>query len=87
GIIMLADAVEASVRSLKDKSVDNIRRTVAKMVNEIYEEGELNESGLTLKDLESIIDEFTKVLSSMYHKRIEYPSNGGEKSDESERAG
>jgi len=73
GIIMLADSIEAAVRSIKDPTPSKIEEMVAEVVNGIYNERELDESGLTLKDLELIIEEFVKVLVSTYHQRIEYP--------------
>jgi hypothetical protein len=42
-------------------------------VNRIYLERELDDSGLTLKDLEIIIEEFTRSIINISHKRIEYP--------------
>lgn len=73
GIIMLADSIEAAVKSIKDPTPSKIEEMVTEVVNGIYNERELDESGLTLKDLELIIEEFVKVLVSTYHQRIEYP--------------
>ncbi|MCD6103308.1 MAG: phosphohydrolase, partial [Thermotogaceae bacterium] len=73
GIIMLADSVEAAVRSLKKPTPSRLKNLVQEIVFSIYNEGELDESGLTLRDLEIIIEEFTKVLVSMMKSRIEYP--------------
>ncbi|HEW91173.1 MAG TPA: HDIG domain-containing protein [Thermotogaceae bacterium] len=73
GIIMLADSIEAAIRSIKDPTPSKIEEMVTEIVNDIYNERELDESGLTLKDLELIIEEFVRVLVSTYHQRIEYP--------------
>jgi len=73
GIIMLADSVEAAVRSIEKPRPSRIREVVGDIVNTIYNERELDESGLTLKDLELIAEAFTKTLSSMYHERVGYP--------------
>lgn len=73
GIIMLADAVEAVSRTLKGKSHSQIRSIVEEIVMGIFTEKQLDNSGLTLEDLENIIDEFVRVLMSFYHHRIEYP--------------
>lgn len=73
GIIMLADAVEAAFRSLKNPSANRIKSIVEDIVSGIYNERELDESGLTLKDLEAIAEEFTRVLFNMFRSRIEYP--------------
>lgn len=73
GIIMLADSIEAAVRSIKEPTPSKIEEMVTEVVNDIYNERELDESGLTLKDIELIIEEFVRVLVSTYHHRIEYP--------------
>ncbi|MCS7174297.1 HDIG domain-containing metalloprotein [Pseudothermotoga sp.] len=73
GIIMLADAVEAAFRSLKNPSASRIKSVVEEIVSGIYNERELDESGLTLQDLEAIAEEFTRVLFNMFRSRIEYP--------------
>jgi putative nucleotidyltransferase with HDIG domain len=76
GIIMLADSVEATSRTLKSKTHSQIKSTVEEIVMGIFHERQLDSSGLTLEDLESIIDEFTKVISTFYHSRVEYPKEG-----------
>jgi len=73
GIIMLADSVEAAFRSVKNPTASRIRSLVEEIVSGIYNERELDESGLTLKDLEAVADEFAKVLLNMFKSRIEYP--------------
>ncbi|MDI3516118.1 MAG: cyclic-di-AMP phosphodiesterase PgpH [Thermotogota bacterium] len=80
GIIMLADSVEAAVRSIEKPRMSRIREVVEDIVNAVYNERELDESGLTLKDLELIIEAFTKTLSSMYHERVSYPDLEGKES-------
>jgi len=77
GIVMLADTVEAAVRSIKDsgKEVD-LDKTIHKLIMETVEDGQLNQSGLSLKDLGLIEKVFKKVLSGIYHNRIEYPEDG-----------
>ncbi|HBT39967.1 MAG: 7TM receptor with intracellular metal dependent phosphohydrolase [Thermotoga sp. 50_1627] len=73
GIIMLADSVEAAFRSVKNPTASRIRSLVEEIVSGIYNERELDESGLTLKDLEAVADEFARVLLNMFKSRIEYP--------------
>ncbi len=72
-IVMLADAVEAAVRSLKQPSATRIRQTVHSIIQQRFNEGELNQSPLTLRDLSRIEDAFVQVLMGVYHSRIEYP--------------
>ncbi|MEG0711301.1 MAG: HDIG domain-containing protein, partial [Niameybacter sp.] len=74
-LIMLADVVEATVRSMqhkigKEMAVEDI---VRKMVRQKLDEGQLDECPLYISDLEKIIESFTRMLKGMYHERIEYP--------------
>jgi cyclic-di-AMP phosphodiesterase PgpH len=73
GIVMLADSVEAVVRSVKSHTAESIAALVQKIINERIAEGELLDSELTLRDLEEIKAAFTAILIGMYHPRIEYP--------------
>ncbi len=72
-LVMLADACEAAVRSLSRPNVNRIESTVRKVIRERLHDGQLDDCNLTLKDLNIIGDVFTRVLSSMFHSRIEYP--------------
>lgn len=79
GIIMLADSVEAAFKSLKDPSPGKTQELVEDIVNGIYNERQLDKSGLNLDDLEKIIQAFTRVLMSMNQPRIAYPREETEK--------
>jgi cyclic-di-AMP phosphodiesterase PgpH len=72
GILMLADCIEASSRTLTDPTPAKIQGLVQKQVNRIFASGQLDESDLTLRDLHLIAKEFTRVLSGIYHRRTEY---------------
>ncbi|MGI6036723.1 MAG: HD family phosphohydrolase [Limnochordia bacterium] len=72
-LIMLADAVEAAVRSLARPTPDRIEALVHKIIKERLNDGQLDESDLTLKDLDKVAAAFTKVLSGIFHNRVEYP--------------
>ncbi|MGI6364397.1 MAG: HD family phosphohydrolase [Bacillota bacterium] len=74
GIIMLADSVEAAVRSLSQPNQFRIQNMVAKIVRDKLSDGQLDECDLTLKDLSLISDAFVRVLTGIYHKRIAYPT-------------
>jgi len=76
---MLADSVEAAFKSLKDPSLGKIKELVEDIVNGIYNERQLDQSGLNLSDLEEIIDAFTRVLVNTSQSRIEYPKEKVEK--------
>jgi putative nucleotidyltransferase with HDIG domain len=75
GIVMLADGVEASVRSLPAKTVDEIRRMVDKIVGDRVGEGQLDECDMTLADIQRIKDAFVELLTGVYHERIPYPED------------
>jgi len=72
-LIMLADACEAAVRSISKPNANRIEATVRKIIRQRLHDGQLDECNLTLKDLNTIGDVYIRVLSSMFHKRIEYP--------------
>lgn len=72
-ILMLADVVEAQVRSLKEKSSARIEQTVRKIIDDVFREAQLDECELTLKDLDDIHKAFVRILLGIYHQRIEYP--------------
>ena len=74
-IVMLADGVEASVRSLPRKDDAEIRAMVDRIVNERLADGQLDESNLTLRDIDRIRTSFVEQLLGMYHQRITYPEN------------
>ena len=73
GIVMLADSVEAVVRSAKDHSPENVAALVRKVVDERVAESQLDDCDLTIRDVEEIKKAFTAILMGMYHPRIEYP--------------
>lgn len=75
GIIMLADSVEASVRSISEPTNGKIEEMVNDIIKARLNEGQLDNCDLTLKDLEKIRKAFLKVLTGIYHKRIEYPKD------------
>lgn len=72
-LVMLADSCEAAVRSLGKPNINRIEATVRRIIKERLNDGQLDDCKLTLHNLQEIGDVFIRVLSSMYHKRIEYP--------------
>jgi cyclic-di-AMP phosphodiesterase PgpH len=72
-LVMLADCVEAAARSLSKPTVNRIEAAVRKLIKERLHDGQLDECGLTLRDLNTIGDVFIRVLSGIFHSRIEYP--------------
>ena len=74
-ILMLADSVEASVRSLSSHEESTIRAMVTRIVDERLDDGQFDECDLTLRDVERIREAFVAQLLGMYHQRIAYPQN------------
>jgi cyclic-di-AMP phosphodiesterase PgpH len=74
-LIMLADGVEASVRSLSSRDEPAIRAMVARIIDERMSDGQFDECDLTLRDVEKIKEAFVQQLLGMYHQRIAYPQN------------
>ena len=71
-IVMLADSVEAAVRSLS-KPTRAVSRACQEDSQERLADGQFDECDLTLKDLDGVANAFVRVLSGIYHPRIEYP--------------
>jgi putative nucleotidyltransferase with HDIG domain len=74
-LIMLADSVEASVRSLASRDEPAIRAMVSRIIEERIADGQFDECDLTLRDLERIKEAFVGQLLGMYHSRVAYPQN------------
>lgn len=74
GIIMLADSVEAAVRSINDPTKGKIEEMVNNIIKDKLSLGQLDNCDLTLKDLEKIRKCFLKALYGIYHQRVEYPT-------------
>ncbi len=74
-LIMLADGVEASVRSLESRDEPAIRAMVGRIIAERMEDGQLDECDITMRDVEKIREAFVGQLLGMYHTRVAYPQN------------
>lgn len=72
-LVMLADVVEAASRSLENPTPSRIQGLVQSLINKLFSDNQLDECPLTLKDLHKIARSFNKILSGIYHHRIEYP--------------
>ncbi|GAE88068.1 hypothetical protein [Acetivibrio straminisolvens] len=81
-VVMLADSVEAAVRSMPDKTEGKIEGLIRKIIKDKLDDGQLDNCNLTLKDLDNIAKAFMKVFSGVFHAREEYPDikkeGGGE---------
>ena len=72
-VVMLADSSEAAIRSIKEPTRESIRGMIDKVVNGKIEDGQLENSDLTLKEIQIVKDSFLEVIMGMFHERIEYP--------------
>lgn len=72
-IIMLADSIEAAIRSLDEKTPMAMESMIRKIIGGKIEDNQLSEANLTFKEIEIIIKTFIKTLVSIHHVRIKYP--------------
>ena len=75
GIVMLADAVEATSSALRPNTEKAIEKLVNSIVDDDLMEGQLDDSGLTLGDLRLIRASFIETLKGRFHVRVKYPGN------------
>ena len=73
GVLMVADTVEAASRTLEDFSEDSIRKLVTRLLDDIVEDGQLDQTDLTLFDLRRLSYTLQNVLKTIHHHRVEYP--------------
>jgi cyclic-di-AMP phosphodiesterase PgpH len=73
-ILMLADSVESASKVLQEPTPDRIRALVDRIVDAKITQGQLDDAPLTMSDIAGIKEQFTSVLSGMYHHRIDYPT-------------
>jgi membrane-associated HD superfamily phosphohydrolase len=77
GIVMLADSVEAASRALAEPTPSRIKSLVQRVTNNIFLDGQMEECELTLKDLQKIQESFNRILTAIFHQRIDYPLSTG----------
>lgn len=75
-ILMMADAVEAASRSLKDYTPESINNLVDKIIDSQIAEGLLKEAPISFQDVETVKKAFKSRLSNIYHSRVAYPEMG-----------
>ena len=89
GLVMLGDVIEASSRTLSNPTPARIRSLVRERIERIYMDGQLDECELTLRNLNTIAESFIKILTGIFHHRVDYPettpkeSNGKKEDNES----
>ncbi len=72
-LVMLADACESTVRSMTDADPQKIENVINNLINVRMDNGELDDSPITLKDIKNIKESFKNILVGQHHKRIRYP--------------
>jgi putative nucleotidyltransferase with HDIG domain len=77
GILMLADAVEATAKTVSDPNPNRFRGMVSEIIRRRLHDDQLDECNLTIRDLRQIEDSFVRTLTTVHHARIRYPSNEG----------
>ncbi|MBW3628727.1 MAG: HDIG domain-containing protein [Gemmatimonadetes bacterium] len=73
-VLMLADAVESAARALPDPTPLRIRELVHRLVSQKISDGQLDQSPLTLREIDLVQESLSSVLTGMYHHRIDYPA-------------
>ena len=72
-IVMLADTIEAAVRSMKDPTPKSIDQFIERLIRGKLEDGQLSDCELSLRDIDQICEAFSDILKGVYHERVEYP--------------
>ena len=76
-ITMLADSVEAALRVLEDLTPKKIEEVVNHIVRNKLNAGQLDEAPMTLRQIDQAKQEFLRIITGMYHNRIDYPESSG----------
>lgn len=74
-ILMLADAAEAAAKTINSPTETRFEQLVKRLVQARLDDGQLDESELTLGDLQKIIRSFAQTLIGVHHPRVDYPED------------
>ena len=80
-IVMMADTVEAAVRSMPNPTPETIRANIERLVKGKIDDGQLSNAPVSLQDIDRICGAFATVMNGIYHERIEYPKNPSEQTE------
>ncbi len=72
-IIMMADSVEAASRTLSNPTPAQVQGMINRLVDAIVADDQFDECDITLRDIRLVKESFFKILSGIYHRRIDYP--------------
>lgn len=81
GLVLLGDVIEASSRVLKNPTPARINNLVRERIEKVFLDGQLDECEITLRDLNIIAETFIKILTGIFHQRIDYPEPGNRESN------
>jgi putative nucleotidyltransferase with HDIG domain len=73
GVLMLADGIEAASRTLTEPSPAKLRGLIRTIVDDCLADGQLDHTDLTLADVRSVSESFLRILSNIFHQRVDYP--------------
>jgi hypothetical protein len=73
GVLMMADAVESACRALKEPTASRIENIVEQISMKRLLDGQFDECGLTLEELQKVGESLVKSLTAVYHGRVKYP--------------
>ncbi len=76
-LCMLADSIEAAARSLDEPNPARLQNIVRNIIQRKFQDAQLDECNLTLKDISRVETAFTRILLGIYHQRIDYPRSAG----------
>jgi len=77
-LVLMADVVEASSRTLKDPTPARIDSLVHERIKQIFRDGQMDECDLTLRDVNKVAESFSRILTGIFHHRIAYPEQESE---------
>jgi cyclic-di-AMP phosphodiesterase PgpH len=72
-ILMLADRVEAATRTLPRQTPGRLRSFIWEIVQDVRDDGQLDDSELNFRDLQTIVRSFVNTIGALNHERVEYP--------------
>jgi cyclic-di-AMP phosphodiesterase PgpH len=72
-VALLADSVESATRALQDPTPERVRDLIEHLIDAKIADGQLDDAPLTLQEIRQVKEQFVKVLSAVYHHRIDYP--------------
>ena len=74
-IVMLSDAIDATAVAIRPNTEAGIIALVSKTIDDHVQENQLNDSGLTLGDIQRLRESFIETLKGRFHVRVRYPGN------------